>query len=198
MFQLPYTFIRNAILVMATAIAMLFAASAYAEEKPALEEDPTFSEWVCTYKVSDLVKVYGEKTGDFLKRTINKFKWSKPKELAFSGYGPHSDILPIYRFSRIYPEYALKNNSKTENSTNTSKYSNLIDKLKRLGSKAKDLVSKARIPRSTGFVIILPKAIKSATVIKIGTTSIIVIVTGVAGQELYCYFTEDSDEETPE
>ena len=68
MFQLPYTFIRNAILVMATAIAMLFAASAYAEEKQALEEDPTFSECVCTYKVSDLVKVYGEKTGDFFKK----------------------------------------------------------------------------------------------------------------------------------
>lgn len=70
MFQLHFISMKNAILVMATAIAMLFATSAFAEEKPALEEDPTFSELICTYKVSDLVKSMAKRQAIFLKKQL--------------------------------------------------------------------------------------------------------------------------------
>ena len=48
--------LKKAILVMATAIAMLFATSAFAEEKPALEEDPTLNQLVCEHKPSNIVR----------------------------------------------------------------------------------------------------------------------------------------------
>lgn len=189
---------QKAFIILALISAMLFVPSVHADDQSILEEEKTISELVCTYKASDLVKVYGAKAGDFLRRTIHKFNWSKPKELAFSGYGPHSDTSPIYRFSEIIPENEPLSNSKGSNASNASRYANALDTLKRFGSKAKDLGSKARVLRSTAFVVVLPKAIKGATVIKIGATSVVVIVISAAGQEMYCYFTEDGDEETPE
>ena len=189
---------QKAFIILALISAMLFVPSAHADDQSILEEEKTISELVCAYKASDLVKVYGAKAGDFLKRTINKFNWSKPKELAFSGYGPHSDTPPIYRFSEIIPENEPLNNSKGSNALDALRYENALNTLKRFGSKAKDLGSKAMVLGSTAFVVVLPKAIKGATVIKIGATSVVVIVISVAGQEMYCYFTEDGDEETPE
>lgn len=49
MFQLHFISMKNAILVMATAIAMLFATSAFAEEKP------TPDEGACAYKPSSYI-----------------------------------------------------------------------------------------------------------------------------------------------
>lgn len=48
--------------------AILLTPSTYADEQTSLEKETPFSELICTYKVTDLAKVYGAKTGNFLKK----------------------------------------------------------------------------------------------------------------------------------
>lgn len=59
---------QKSIIMIAVMGAILLTPSTYADEQTSLEKETPFSELICTYKVTDLAKVYGAKTGNFLKK----------------------------------------------------------------------------------------------------------------------------------
>ena len=141
---------------MATAFAMLFATPAFAEEKPVLEKDPTFSEWVCTYKVSDL------------------FGSNRASDVA-TGAGAIAGFGILLKRAGFYTMTHAVTGATMLGSTEA-------------GSSAAGTVG---IIAGTGNGIGAVGAFFMSPVT-------IMIASGVAVHEAYCYFTEDSDGETPE
>lgn len=154
MFQLHSTYMKQAILVMATAFAMLFATSAFAEEKL------TTDEGVCAYKPSNFIGGFGAGA-------------------VSSGTGAAAAAGAGLKGAGFY--------SMTHAVTGATMLGTTAGGASAAGT--------AGILGGTAGAIGTTAAFFMSPFVIIGGA---VIATGIGGYEAYCYFTEDSDEETPE